>query len=145
MAGRSSQGSRISHDGTGGSPPVYSKITNVTSIGGPSQKSGTTDVSDLDSEAKEFVAALADNGQIALALNYRGTATQMDLKRMIDEGSDAEPFKIEMPTDSSRSAFDTFTFLATCVGWDLKAGVDAKQDLAVTLQVSGAVTYTAPA
>lgn len=145
MAGRSSQGSRISHDGTGGSPPVYTKITNVTSIGGPSPSAPTTDVSDLDSAAKEFVAALADNGQIELALNYRGTATQMDLKRMIDEGADAEPFKIEYPTDSTRTAFDTFTFNATCVKWDLKAAVDNKQDLSVSLKVSGAVTYTPPA
>lgn len=144
MAGRNSQGSKISHDGTGGSPPVYTKISNVTDIGGPSMKAGTIDVSDLDSTNKEFAAALADSGQITLAMNYRGTASQMDLKRMLDEGADAEPFKLEMVTDSSRTLFDTFTFLATCLSWDIKGAVDAKQVLSATLQVSGAVLYTAP-
>lgn len=144
MAGRNSQGSKISHDGTGGSPPAYTKIEAVTSIGGPSGTAGTTDVSDLDSVNKEFVSALADSGQIALEMNFRGLPQQMDLKRMFDEGADAEPFKIELVTDSTRSTFDTFTFKAICLKWEVKAGTDAKQTLSATLQVSGNVLYTAP-
>jgi hypothetical protein len=139
-----SQGSKISH-GNGASPEVFTQIEEVTSIGGPDGSAPLIDVSHLQSTRKEYLQGLADGGQVQLECNFIAGAQQMSLFTMFNNTADPESFRIEIPTDSTRSAFHQFDFQGIVTKWSLADAVDAKVKLNVTLQTTGGVVYTAPA
>lgn len=137
------QGSKISR-GNGASPEVFTNIEECTAINGPDGTAALIDVSHLQSTRKEFLPGLADSGQIQLECNFVGGTQQMGLFTMFNTNADAQNFRIEIPTDSTRTAFHKFDFAAIVMKWGLSESVDAKVKLAVTLQTSGGMTYTAP-
>jgi hypothetical protein len=140
-----SQGSKILHADISASPDpsplVYAEIEEVTSIGGPDGTLNLIDVSHLGSSRKEYLPGLADNGTITLACNFTAGTKQMDLFDLFNESSDPQPFRIQIPTDSSRTAFHTFDFNAIVTRWSLADAVDAKVSLNITLQTTGGVEY----
>jgi hypothetical protein len=138
-----SQGSSILHD-NGNSPGAYTAIEEVSSINGPQGTASLIDVSHLGSSRKEYLQGLADDGQIQITANFIAGAQQMDLKRMFNENADPEAFLIQIPTDSTKTAYHKFYFSALVMKWSITDGVDAKVVLDMTLQTSGGVTYVAP-
>jgi hypothetical protein len=140
-----SQGSRILHADVSASPDpsplVYAAIEEVTQINGPDGSLNLIDVSHLGSTAKEYLPGLADAGTIQLAMNATMETKQLHLKDMFDGSSDPEPFRIQIPTDSTRTQFHTFDFLGIVTRWSLADAVDSKVTLNVTLQTSGGVEY----
>lgn len=141
MAGRNSQGTRILHS-AGGSTGTFVEVEHVTNISGPNGQAANIDVTDLRSTGKEFLAGLADYGQITLDINYYGATKQVALFTMFANHSDAQSFKIALPTDSTDTEFDVLDFDATVSGCVFGARVDDKQTMQVTLKTSGAVGLT---
>lgn len=136
-----SQGSKILHAPRTASPSVYAAIEEVTSIGGPDGTLNLIDVSHLQSSRKEYLPGLADNGTITLACNFTAGTQQMQLFDMFNNSSDPEEFRIQVPTDSTRTSFHTFNFLALVSKWSLADAVDSKVVLNITLQTTGGVNY----
>jgi hypothetical protein len=140
-----SQGSRILHADVSASPNpsplVYAAIEEVTSIGGPDGTLNLIDASHLGSVRKEYLAGLADNGTITLACNFTAGAKQMDMFDLFNGSADPQPFRIQIPTTSARTAFHTFDFDAIVTRWSLADAVDAKVTLNITLQTTGGVEY----
>jgi hypothetical protein len=139
-----SQGSSILHD-NGNSPGGYVALEEVTTINGPDGSASLIDVSHLGSTRKEYLQGLADDGQIQIECNFIAGAQQMDMKRMFNENADPEAFQIQIPTDSTKTAFHKFFFNGIVMKWATSEGVDAKVKLDITLQTTGGVTYVAPA
>lgn len=140
-----SQGSRILHADVSASPDpsplVYVALEEVTSIGGPDGTLNLIDTSHLGSTAKEYLPGLADNGTITLALNFTAGTKQMVMKDLFDGSADANPFRIQIPTTSARTAYHTFDFDAIVTRWSLADAVDSKVTLNITLQTTGGVDY----
>src|SRR5690349_15587042 len=115
MAGRGAQGSKILHS-DGGTVSTYAAVENVTNISGPSGTAAPIDTTDLESTALENVPDLPDYGQVQLELNWRAQTEQEALYNMFANSSEAEYFKIALPTDSTRTVYDVLAFQATVTG-----------------------------
>lgn len=142
MAGRGAQGTRVYHSATPGSGGTYAEVENVTNVSGPTGQAASIDTTDLRSTGKENIPGLPDYGNVTLDINYRGATEQVALFNMFSLHSDPEAFKVAMPTDSTETAFDVFSFDASVSGCVLGAKVDDKQTMQVTLKTSGAVVRT---
>ena len=140
MSALNSQGSKIYHSASL-SPSAFSKIENVTNIQGPDGTAPLIDVSTLESTRKEYLSGLGDSGQMQIDCNFTAGTQQLDIKRMFDNTADAESFALQIPTDSTKSLFHTFQFLAVCTKWGLKAAVNNKVDLSMVIQTTGGVSY----
>src|SRR5689334_19666304 len=126
MSGRASQGSRILHS-AGGSTGTFSVVEAVTNISGPNGQSAVIDLTDLMSTGKENTPGLPDYGQIQLDINWKGATKQVALYTMFQSRSEAEFFKLALPTDSTWTTFDVFAFDATVIGATFGSQVDNKQ------------------
>lgn len=123
------------------SPIVYNAIEEVTSINGPDGSLNLIDTSHLGSTGKEYLPGLADNGTIQLAMNFTAGTRQMDLFDLFNGSADPQAFRIQIPTDSTRTQFHTFDFMAIVTRWSIADAVDSKVSLNVTLQTTGGVEY----
>jgi hypothetical protein len=141
MAGRNAQGSKLLHS-YGDTASSYVLVENVTNIAGPNGQAQEIDVSDLESTAAESVPGLANYGTVTVDLNWRGATKQVQLYNMFSTSADPEYFKIAMPTDSTRTVFDVFSFQASVQQCNLGAQVNGKQTAQIVLKTSGSVVLT---
>ena len=128
---------------------LVGKITSIGEFGGVS---GEIDTTNLASTAKEFLAALKDNGSIAIGFNYDPQdESQSTLNALIggankrfiiacSEATTAVTFTsvIVVPTDRT-----TFDFNAAVLGMPKGAAVDGIWAGTLTLRVSGDITEQA--
>ncbi|MGA1806505.1 phage tail tube protein [Sphingobium sp. WW5] len=117
---------------TDGSTKVQIKgLTNFSGLGGGS--ASVIDVTDLDSDAKEKMIGLADEGQVSLSLNYLPTDPgQVALEEARLSGELSE-FVITLRSGA------TYSFSAAVLSFEKSGGVDAVITGSVTLEVSGLV------
>ncbi len=118
---------------TDGSTKV--QIKGLTQFAGLSGGSASViDVTDLDSDAKEKMIGLADEGQVTLTLNYLpADPGQVALEEARLSGELSE-FVITMRNGT------VFSFSAAVLSFEKSGGVDAVITGSVTLEVSGLVT-----
>lgn len=135
------QGSKVLHS-SASSPAAFTAIEQVTSITGPTGTLKLIDTSHLGSTRKEYLPGLADNGTIQLKCNFTAGTKQMEMFDLFNASSDASQFQIKIPTDSTRTVFYTFDFMAIVTKWALTETVDDKVGLDIELQTTGGVTYT---
>lgn len=122
---------RVSADG---SPPSFSDIPELRTIGGPDGSAPTIDVTDLDSTAREYILGLKDEGQIQLGFMYRpSNAVHAQLR---DAWSDRTQlrFQIDFSDDTTRWEFDGFV-----TGMPITAGVDTVVEGTCTIKITGAI------
>jgi predicted secreted protein len=129
--------------GDGASPEVFAAIEKVTSISGPDGSANLIDITHLTSTGKEYLQGLADFGKIQLDINFTGAVTQMLLRTKYATQANAANYKLKIPTGTG--TFHSFNFAAIVTSWSLAAKTDDKVALTVPLQISGSVTYVAPA
>ena len=131
MAGESSQGIALFYEDPE-EADTWIKVPGVVSIDGPTE----LDVSDLDSEAREYVAALPDEGSVSLEINQlHGNATQnfmMDAKiaRTILN------WRIRQKVDPDQG----ITFAAFISEFSFAAGTDAVKKISSSLRVTEKAT-----
>jgi hypothetical protein len=134
MSALASQKTKISRMSTGGTP-AFAHITGATkiSIGGGS--STLIDTSTLDSDAKEFMTGLSEEGEVSFDLNIDPkNATHAAL---IDDKATRtrRQFQIEF-VDAS-----TYTFHGYVQSMSIDVAVDAKVDSSFTIKIDGAGTW----
>ncbi len=104
-------------------------LTGFSGLGGGS--ASVIDVTDLDSDAKEKMVGLADEGQVNLTLNYiPSDPGQIALEEARLSGELSE-FVITMRSGT------TYSFSAAVLSFEKSGGVDAVITGSVTLEVSG--------
>jgi len=125
--------------GDGGSPETFTLIAEITDFDGPGGERPDIDVSSLDSLAREFLPGLKDNGDFSFTANFLPVDAQHVLVRDTDtaETSTATNFRITFTDAGATNA----TFAAFVKQYRPSGGVDDKVVAAVTMRVTGVVTW----
>jgi hypothetical protein len=118
-----------------GSPPTYTTVYEVVSIGGFGQMADLIEVTHLESTRKEYIGGLPDGVQFPMIVNYNPTnPTHVDLKAAADDGL-AHPFQLQMPSGGGSL---TFTFGAVVMGWQFPSiTANEAYQAEFTLKISG--------
>jgi hypothetical protein len=66
--------------GDGASPEIFTKIAEVLRVGAIGQTAAEIDVTNLDSTAKEYIAALPDGETVSITMNFVGGTQQNALR-----------------------------------------------------------------
>jgi hypothetical protein len=123
--------------GDGGSPETFSKIPGPTDIEFTPPQSERIDVTNHDSAAREYLAGLGAEGEVGFSIHFdAGESMHIDLRDKHGV-SDATNFEIRFPdVESTVAAF------AATVSTTFRLPVGDAQEMAVTLSISGAVTWS---
>lgn len=133
MAGRESQGTKFKYESA--TPGTYTAVPGVVSIDGPSGSGQEIDVSDLDSEAREYIQGLPDEGNITLEMNYIPGTTEQERLRAARAAREKLNFRIAFnTTPESGQEFEGYV-----VEFSHSAGVDAALKASVTIRITGPV------
>ena len=100
---------------------------------------GTIDVTNLQSVAKEFIAALKDSGSCDIAANFINGAVQT-LMRNDCNGGITSPYQIVIPAGLTNITMAFSGFLTKYAGPDIK--VDGKLEIQMTIKITGPITTT---
>jgi hypothetical protein len=99
-----------------GSPPVYSAVYEVVTIGGFGQRSDLIEVTHLGSVRKEYIGGLPDGIEFPLTVNYKPTdPTHAALKTAADDGL-PRSFQLELPPAADGYMF---TFGGVVISFEL--------------------------
>lgn len=125
-------------DGAGGES--FTTIAEVRDITGPGLATAVEDVTNHDSSHwREFIPTIKEGGEITFDLNYYSAATQDQLRT--DWGARTKRnFQLVFPL--SPSGTETHSFAAYVVGMEYAAPVEGVLAASITLQVTGAVTFS---
>jgi predicted secreted protein len=126
---------RVSADG---SPPSFSDIPEVRTIGGPDGSAPTIDVTDLDSTAREYILGLKDEGQIQLGFMYRPANSVHQTLRNAFSNRTLMQFQIDFTDDATRWEFDGYV-----TGFPISAAVDTVVEGTITIKITGAIAELA--
>jgi predicted secreted protein len=132
-----SQGIQLKR-GNAASPEVFTKVAEITGITGPSGSAKVIDASSVDSSYVEKLIGLLDEGQVSFDCNFIAGDTAQDGLRTDRAGKILRNFEIILPDSPST----TLAFAAFVTGLALGAQVNDKITSKVTLEVSGAVTWS---
>lgn len=118
-----------------GSPISYDPIGEIISFTGPGGAAQVIDVTDLDSEAKEKLMGLRDEGQVSFTINFVPGNTQHAALRTARADRTLTTFQIVFADDADT----TWTFTAYVTGFSIAGGVDNVLSGNVTLEITGAI------
>lgn len=120
------------------SPPSWSDIPEISTLGGPDGSSPTIDVTDLDSTGREYLVGLKDEGSFALGINYIMTnAVHMTLRAAWANRTKLR-FRITWP-DTGTTVWE---FSGYITGFAGDAGVDQAVTAQVTIKITGSIYET---
>jgi hypothetical protein len=137
MAGFNAQGTTIAYETT--TPGTYANIAEIRSFNGPGGTATVIDATTLSSAGKEKVLGLMDEGNISLEMNFNpGDAGQIQL-RADRAAQTRRNYRITFSDEDETTA----TFQAFVSQYTVAGGVDALTTLAVTLEITNAITWAA--
>lgn len=138
MAKLKSQGTTIWYLNTTVSPYAYVQIGQVVGINGPDGSTGEIDVTDLDSNAKEFVASLPDWGSVSLDTIWdpKLTSHLFLWNAFSDQATDTYQIRLAN-SPQSKITFDAFPN-----AHPVSLAVDDKVGATIGLRVTGECTLT---
>lgn len=136
----SAQGSKFSVDTAddGAADPTWTPVKNVKSYSGFDGTATVLDTTDLDSEAKEKLLGLMDNGNFSIDINTNMTDPGQTALKAAQKSQAMLQFKLDTPDGYS------YTFNGQVQSFPLSGGVDAVMATTVQMTISGAVTETPP-
>lgn len=122
----------------GASPEVFNAVGQVTDISGPDGSTPEIDKSDLDSQAREFILGLPDEGSVSLTLNFDSADNyQEDLR---DAKINRTLIKARIQLSDSPSTKITFEGYVT--EFPLNIAVDTIVTVQTTIRISGPVVWS---
>jgi len=121
----------------GGSPTSFTTVPNITDFSGPGGQASVIDTSNLSSTRREKLAGLADEGQLGLTLNWDPDDTAHALLLTLKNSGAIAECKITL-TDTTPKVG---TFSGLVLGVVLSGGVDQVVKAAVTIEITGAITW----
>ncbi len=131
--------------GNGATPTeTFTTIAEVRDISGFAFALSTEDVTNHDSAGwREHIPTIIEAGEVTFDINFKGDATQgFGSGSLYDDMVDKTKrnFQLVLPTGVGASN-DTAAFAAYVTGFELSAPVEGVLSAALTLQVTGAVTW----
>lgn len=118
-----------------GSPPSFSAIPEIRTIGGPDGSAPTIDVTDLDSTAREYILGLKDEGAFSLGIMYRPDNSVHAQLRAAWTNRTLMQFRVDFPdTGTTRWEFDGYV-----TGFSQNAAVDTVIEATVGIKITGAI------
>ena len=121
-------------DATAYGSATFAKVGEVTNVGAPSGEAADIDVTHLESEAKEYLVGLPDEGSIEISMNaISGDAGHTAL---IDAKDTQERRWLKITWSNG----DVWYVKALVKKYTWQAGVDAKIEAAASFRTSGAWT-----
>lgn len=118
------------------SPPVFTNITEVTSINGPNGNAPEIDVSDLYSTVRETRTGLAGHGTFSIDIFYIPTNTNHQALRTAWKNRTRQQMRITF-TDSPTT---TWTFYCFITAFSASTAVDNVWRASLTIAVDGDIT-----
>jgi len=124
--------------GDGEVSEVFTTIAEVTGFDGPTTAVNEIEVTTLSSTAKEFIAGLADNGELSMNVNaVPNDAQHRQLREDIIAGTKRN-YQIDFNDKTGAEVTSTtYTFEAFVKDFPLGATADDKLTGTVTLRISG--------
>jgi len=121
------------------------QVEGLVSIGLPDETVGEAETTDSDSGGvREFVAGLADSGELQLEMRHIPGATGQDNLRTLKASRAVVEFIITLPasaTDDSTVGTVTFDGYVNGLGGELPVAEDAAAMFTASVRVSGALTH----
>jgi len=137
MASIETQGTTLER-GDGGGPEIFNGVGEVVSFQGPGGSASVIDVTNLSSAAKEKRMGLMDEGQFSLELNLDTADTEQTGLRADRAARTLRNFTLSLNDPAST----VLSFSAYVLAFAIQGGVDAVVSASVTLEISGAVTWS---
>jgi len=124
--------------GTTASPPVYSDVEEVLSIGGFGKTNELVNVTNFDSGlTQEYIAGLADGAELTVEANYNAANTQQaNLIAAVDAG-ETRSFRV---VNEAPSPDETFDFLGVCLSWTIEPSPTEQNRITFTVKITGDIT-----
>jgi hypothetical protein len=119
-------------------PTTFSPLGEIISFDGPGGKAAIIDITNLASLAKEKLPGLPDEGQFALVCNYSGDDAGQAALQAARGSQTLTHFKVTF-TDTSIATFDAYV-----MEFKISGKADSKVEVALTMEITGAVAWTAP-
>jgi predicted secreted protein len=119
-------------------PTTFSPLGEIISFDGPGGKASIIDITNLASIAKEKLPGLPDEGQFSMVCNYSGDDVGQAALHAARTAQTLTHFKVTF-TDTSIAAFDAYV-----MEYKISGKADSKVEVAITLEITGLVTWTAP-
>lgn len=140
---------------TAGESPTLMKIANLLQVPQEGGQKTEIDVTNLDSDRKEFLLGLEDGGSITVNVNYDPSEASHAALRALKDAGTASQFVVCYSDGTSAPTYSTGTitpptdrtgvvFNALVQGFAVTGDVDNVLKAAVTLRVTGAATYFVP-
>lgn len=131
-----SQGTVLSFS-YGGSPSSFTAVPNVTDFSGPGGQASVIDVTNLSSIQKEKMMGLSDPGQLSFNVNFDpDNAVHQQIRQAWVTRVPCE-FKLAF-TDTTPT---TCIFTGYVLGFQMSGGVDNVIKAAITVEITGALTW----
>lgn len=141
MAGEVKTQGTVLKRGTGtGSPETFETVTGVLDFSGPSTSRNEIDTTDLSSTAKEYLLGLKDEGEITF--NGKFIPSSSVHQAVLSDLDENDPGNWRIEFSDGETIAD---FAAGVKGAPITGGVDDVVKYAITLRLSGPVTWTYPA
>lgn len=121
-----------------GSPPSFSDIPEIRTIGGPDGSAPTIDVTDLDSTAREYVLGLKDEGAFSLGIMYIPANAVHAQLRSAWANRTRLAFRVTF-TDTGTTVWEFDGFVT---GFSQQAAVDTVVEATVGIKITGAIYET---
>lgn len=131
------QGTTLSIDTSVSGGPTYTPVANIKSYSGFDGSAAEIDVTNLDSEAKEFRLGLQDNGQFTLEIDRDFSDAGQTALLVARQTGEKKQFKLLLPNGENA------IFTAFVKKFGLGGGVDQVVKSGVDLRISGAVVWSA--
>jgi len=123
--------------GDGGNPETFTAIAEVVDFNGPDGRAREIDVTHLASTAREVIVGLKDEGSFAFNGNLVPSDAAQTGLRTDRDGQVLRNFELHL----SDNPATVLSFAAYVQQFAISAGVDDTVTVAVTLRISGVVTW----
>lgn len=123
--------------GDGAGSEVFTALEEVTSISGLGEANELVEATHFASDAKEYIAGLADGQEITVECNLVQGATQQAAVLAKVKAKENGNVQIDI-TDGSTS--DTYSFEVTYLSWSITPSIAERMTLSFTMKISGEIT-----
>lgn len=112
-------------------------VAEVLDISGPKIAQETVDVTSHSSTWREHKATIADGGEVTFDINYDPADSTHQLLRAAASDGATHQFQVTFPDTGASTA----TFDGIVTGFEISAPVADKMTAALTIRVTGAITF----
>lgn len=125
--------------GNGASPEVFSKVCNVTDLGGLGAQNALVRATNTCSNgSEEYISGLSDGQEFTATTNYH--MSDETRNAMLDDVDNKATRNFQVRFENG-SPTETYAFAAVCLGWELQPSLSDPNRIVFTFKITGAITH----